>query len=310
METVTDDEFVNEWKVIGLTQRSDRRRWLNHGDIMEACAEKFTNLVYKTVCIEIDVGSREFRNRPDLHIAAHSRLSALIGVHGAQLAEAAFLPPGSMVMEFLPFVPDGMIFGEWTRFVDEPTPLGKIFSNTDLNHIGLPLAISSAMHIPCVVDAKNQTIHNKTKLYDCLDLQQNPWDDRHFTAPIDKVLEAIEKFVVGSKEKRTNFVGGNQDQKTKNKRPEGELLPTVVSASAAKHRQLPPTVPSQSIYCDHFQNLAGDDFVLYNVNCAPVADDDSKAAMVVTPHHYYRTAEWLEAKTHASMNDASILWSR
>jgi len=285
MQNITDDEYINEWKIVGLTQRSDRRKWLNHNDAMDACRERFTNTKYKILCVEIDLGSKEFWNKPDLHIAAHSSLSALIGIHGAQLAEAVFMPPGSLVVELLPFVPDEEVFGEWTRFVDVPTPLGLIFSDTDLNHIGLPLTVSSAMHIPCVSNnlqqQQQQENYNKTKLSKCFDYEENPWDDRHFTVSVDAIVDILEKFVA-------NGMGKNLNE---HDTPGFSSLPSTPAS----------TQPLK--YCKDFKRVAGDDYLLYNVNCVTVTDTSAP----MTLHHYYRTKEWLENKTHSSLTSSSLL---
>jgi hypothetical protein len=92
---VDDEEFINKWKIIGLMQRLDRRIWFSHGQIMDACCDKFTNQKHKVLCVLIDIGSKEFRSKPKLHVAAHSTLSALVGIHGAQLTEAVSMKPSS-----------------------------------------------------------------------------------------------------------------------------------------------------------------------------------------------------------------------
>ena len=51
-------------------------------------------------------------------------------------------------------------------------------------------------------------------------------------------------------------------------------------------------------YCKDFQKAAGDDYVLYNVVCAMGSDSSSP----MLPHQFYRTKEWLERKTHSSLN--------
>ena len=157
------------------------------------------------MCVKIDVGSKEFRNKPDLHIAAHGSLTALIGVRGAQLTEAVFMPYGSLVVECLPFVPDDE-WGGWTRFVHVPTHLGTIFIETDLNTIGLPLTISSTMHVSYV--ANSQEKYNKTKLCICFSLTENPWDDRDFTVPADSIMDILEKFVANGMSKNDHETPG------------------------------------------------------------------------------------------------------
>ena len=282
---VEDNDLVNDWRFVGLAQRSDRRKWLNHGDAMEACRDRFTNPRDKIMCIEIDVGSEEFRNKPDLHIAAHAALSGLIGIHGAQLGEALFMPTGALVAEFLPFVAHDPGWGEWTRFVDKPTPIGKMFENTDLNHIGLPLTASSLMHIPCVASARETC--DKAKMLECLvGYPRRPsleWDNRDFTVPVDAVMDMIEIFVA------SDFNPTNEPYRRLNQR--FPLSGTQSSQQGSKH-------------CEDFVETADDKFVLYNLHCTKVSDpSDDKSA-----HHFYRPKEWIENKTHALLDLPCPSW--
>lgn len=52
------EDFRKEWKIIGITQRSDRRIWLNHDEIMEECYKRYSNMKYKLLCVSVDIGGK------------------------------------------------------------------------------------------------------------------------------------------------------------------------------------------------------------------------------------------------------------
>jgi Glycosyltransferase 61 len=110
-------ESVLRNKIIGLSQRSGRRRWNNLNEIEQECDLVFRQ--HKIICTEINVENEEFR--PYHHAVAHGGLDALFGIHGAQLTEALWMKPGSLVVEFLPWVHEDMIMGGWTRTVSRVT---------------------------------------------------------------------------------------------------------------------------------------------------------------------------------------------
>ncbi len=69
----------------------------------------------------------------------HAACDMLIGIYGAQLTAGIWLKDdGSTAVELLPWIPPKM-FGSWMRVMNAPTPLGEIFNETELNHIGYPL---------------------------------------------------------------------------------------------------------------------------------------------------------------------------
>lgn len=78
---------VIDWKIVGLTHRNFRRIWLNIGDVVSACNEKFRK--HKIVCITVNV---EAVDSAEEQLLMHRSLHAVIGVHGAQLTQAVFLP--------------------------------------------------------------------------------------------------------------------------------------------------------------------------------------------------------------------------
>ena len=103
-EAYTGD--TKEWSIVGLAQRTSRRKWLNLSEVIDSCHEHFlgNNNTNKTqvVCIEVNV---ENTTTPHEQFLLHRSLDALIGVHGAQMTQSLFLPPGSHILELLPWIP-------------------------------------------------------------------------------------------------------------------------------------------------------------------------------------------------------------
>ncbi len=91
---------TTEFHVIGLTQRTYRRAWINLPDVMEKCDAAF---VGRAICVEVNV---EKMSSPYEQLVMHRSLDVLIGVHGAQLTQAVLLPPQGHVLELLPWITD------------------------------------------------------------------------------------------------------------------------------------------------------------------------------------------------------------
>jgi hypothetical protein len=128
------------WRIVGLTQRTRRRKWRNLDQVMQAAYQPLFE--HKILLVVVNVEEDGFS--PYQHVLWHAALDGLVGIHGAQLTEAIWMKPGSWVVELLPFVPDYIHKGSWTKTTDKPTPLGAIFDGTDLNHVGHPLQRGSA----------------------------------------------------------------------------------------------------------------------------------------------------------------------
>jgi hypothetical protein len=186
---------TKEWIIVGLAQRYLRRKWLNLANVTEACNVIFNN--QNMLCIEVNV---EGAKNPYEQFIIHRSLDALVGVHGAQLTQAVFLPAGSHVLELLPWIPE-YIRGGWTARTSRPTPLGIIFHNTDINHYGYSLNRSS---VPLCENAKPDDEK------DCFTSIQNrqmfAWANRDFIVDFNVVMQFVEKFVLHQNDRCTDMM--------------------------------------------------------------------------------------------------------
>ena len=86
----------------------------------------------------MEVNVETMPSGPHTQLIVHRSLDGLIGIHGAQLTQAILLPKGAVVVELLPWAPSDYfgtghkVWGEWTRSVTNPTPLGIIYHNSEL----------------------------------------------------------------------------------------------------------------------------------------------------------------------------------
>jgi len=260
----------HEWKIIGLTQRIKRRRWLNLNDTINHCNTKFHSR--QVICIEVTVESLPSTKTnsplsPEYEqMLVHHSLDALIGIHGAQLTQAVLLPPHATVVELLPFAPSDYfpsgreIWGDWTQQTNAPTPLGVIYHNTDLNHLGYVLGRDSVplcrnmsntvMHVHSNESSRDDDEHhNETELEHCLYHSEESefgdlfrWDERNFNVEISMIDNFIDTFLV------MNDTDSNDN----------------------------------ALSCDELREKGEkDNFVLYNVWC----NDDGNGILV---QHYYR----------------------
>jgi hypothetical protein len=209
---------TDDWKVIGLLQQN-KGRWVNLDQNAKECNKALSR--HKIICIGVNI---EDKKSPFYHRAVmHGALDGLIGIHSAQLTEAVWMKPGSLVVEFLPWMHPEVKASKSVRSVKEATPLGAIFSGTDLNHVGFPLHRQSAP------DCKGQGTQ-ETKCW-----QDHPWDSRDFQATGESIVDALTMFFVANP--------------TKN--------------------------------CTEYQELAADNYVLYNIHCKTEFDT------VPSPHHFF-----------------------
>jgi len=94
---------TKEWKIVGLTQRTYRRTWLNLSEVIDVCDELHNVSQHKVACIEVNV---EKTKSPLEQLLLHGNLDGLIGVHGAQMTQAILLPRNAHVLELLPWIPN------------------------------------------------------------------------------------------------------------------------------------------------------------------------------------------------------------
>lgn len=165
----------DRWIIVGLAQRSGRRKWLHLDAVLKAAQAALLGEKFLFDIVNLD----EEHSTAFDQVVAHGALDALIGIHGAQLTEAVWMKPGATVIELLPYVPSG-VDGGWTKRTDQPTPLGIIFHNTDLQHFGFALSRDSAPY--CLENSSNDLNCWQTK---------HPWDGRDF----ELTSEALEMLV-------------------------------------------------------------------------------------------------------------------
>ncbi|OEU17319.1 hypothetical protein FRACYDRAFT_237729 [Fragilariopsis cylindrus CCMP1102] len=156
MTASDQDDILEGWKVVGLTQRTLRRVWMDIDQSLKACRKNFSS--HKVLCVVVNLEDDEM-NSPIQHMVVHGGLDALIGIHGAQMTEAIFMKEGSLVVEILPFVLGVNRMGHWTR-------------------------------------SKNVQQQQQITLKHCLLEKGNMWSDRDFTVPVDAVTDILNRFVV------------------------------------------------------------------------------------------------------------------
>lgn len=189
-----DDNYngdTKEWKFVGLAQRSYRRSWINLPEVADVCNSLFkTDSAKKVVCIEVNV---EKTNSPYEQLVLHQSVDALVGVHGAQLTQAVLLPPHAHILELLPWVTD-YIRGAWVQTRHTPTPLGIIFHNTDLNHVGYSLGRDS---VPMCEDVGELGSEEEKE---CFISRANKmkfiWENRDFNVNPDMIMHYIDRRIL------------------------------------------------------------------------------------------------------------------
>lgn len=225
----TSDSELSKWKLVGLAQRSGRRRWRDLDSVMLRAQSILADR--RIALVEVNVESST--STAYHQIVMHGALDGLVGIHGAQLTEAVWMKPGSWVVELLPYVPDGVFMGTWTKTTDAPTPIGWMFDGTELNHAGVPLQRESAPYCWDPKDVEDPDL-------ECWRIGNNPWDNRDFVFDASKLEMVLSKLLVGT---------------------------------------------SPSTKCSEYQERAGNDMVLYNINCANGNDE------AVAAHHFYWTKQ-------------------
>lgn len=176
---------MTSWKLVGLSQRKMRRSWIDFDNALSECNNRLNPS--GVACIEVNV-EVEYSN-PLTQLIMHRALDMIIGIHGAALVDAVWMKDGSFVLELLPYVPDDLRMGGWTRSITQPTPLGIIYTETLLNHLGYRLGPSS-------VPQCKEYWQNHTAMVKCL-VQRGRWDNRDFVVDNNIVEEAVTRFLLG-----------------------------------------------------------------------------------------------------------------
>jgi len=250
-----------QWRIIGLSQRSDYRQWLNINEILAYCNTQFYEK--RIVCVEVDVanlptnftsvGINQQLSEVDEQFVLYRSINALIGIHGSQLTQGVLMPTGSITMELFQWFPKNWnytLWGDgWTNSKTSPTPMGILWHNTDINEVSFSLERDSVPLCQNMSDnifvnvPMNDGIYNASELQYCLETNDNlwRWDRRNFNVRLDIIDTFVDVFFYH----RFN-----------------------TSASV---------IP----FCDDLrQRGERNDFVLYNVVCK---DGDGS----ISPHHYY-----------------------
>lgn len=196
---LTDDIQPNEWKIVGLAQREGRRRWLGLDIAIARCNQRF--IPQRIICVEVNIEKEEFSS-PMQHVLAYAGLDALIGIHGAQLTEALLMPSGALVVELLPWIFPGIEWGQWTQWVHRPTPLGVLFSESSLNHIGYPLIRKSAKNY-----CRRESFNGR-----CFSRIPNGWDNRDFHVETEVLHELVDRFVASQSLTCKHFLDHAKDE--------------------------------------------------------------------------------------------------
>jgi hypothetical protein len=189
-----DDSYngdTKEWKFVGLAQRSYRRSWINLPEVANVCNSLYqTDSGTKVACVEVNV---EKTNTPYEQLILHQSVDALIGVHGAQLTQAVLLPHHAHILELLPWVTD-YIRGSWVQTRHTPTPLGIIFHNTDLNHVGYSLDRDS---VPmCKVSGELGSEEEKECFISKANRMKFIWENRDFEVDPTIIMQYIHQRIL------------------------------------------------------------------------------------------------------------------
>jgi hypothetical protein len=156
----------------------------------------------KIICIEVNMDNAASHVLQQAVI--HGSLQALIGIHGSHFVNAVMMPPGATIMELLPWFPDWQRFGrEWARRTDISTPIGSMFFNSDLIHVGYALERSSAPQL-CAHDDDDDSnitmgsVQDDECLYRLTETNRDVvwWGTRDFTVPWTLVQAFIQQFML------------------------------------------------------------------------------------------------------------------
>jgi hypothetical protein len=236
-----------KYRLVGLAQRNGRRRWRDLSALQALVQEQlmWDSKYIALVEMNVEVDSSSYQQ-----LVRHAALDGLIGIHGAQLAEAVWMKDGSWVVELLPFVPQYVYMGHWTRTVHEPTPVGVMFHQTGLNHAGYRIPVELTPYCN----------HNVSDEF-CW--KENMWDGRDFTLTAPVLTQMLDAFFPPS----PSTSSGARSR--------------TGSTDAVATWPANATGPVAPRLCSDLQNRSNGTLVLYNVHCADVAGGPARL------RHYY-----------------------
>jgi len=182
VEGNTHRRSIDNWTLVGLFQRKLRRSWMNFDDALRECNNRLNSR--GVACIELNV-ELEYSN-PLTQLVMHRAVDMVIGIHGAQLASALWMKDHSVLLELLPYVPDG-VKGGFVRDVSRPTQLGVMFSGTPLNHVGHRLG-------PQSVPQCREFWEDHVAMVECV--KKHRWYSRDFDVSYDVIEEAVTRFLL------------------------------------------------------------------------------------------------------------------
>ena len=190
------DEEMDEWRLVGLTQRMLRRRWLEMETSLRRCNDAMNR--HKILCVELNLEKEESNGWTQ--VVEHASIDMIIGVHGAQLVQTIWMKPESIVLELLPFIPPWTTWGTWARQITNPTPLGVIWTGTDLNHVGYRLKRSS---IPFC--------HDKDFTETCYEKHEFDFQKSDVIVDPDIIVDAVKRFLIPSLDSCKDWEDASKD---------------------------------------------------------------------------------------------------
>lgn len=124
-----------DWKIVGLSQRSDRRKWININEVMTHCNNHYH--LNGIVCVEVDVanlptsfidtGRNQSLTAVEEQLVLYRSIDALVGIHGSQLTQGVLMQSNSVMVELMPWLPPPThwnipVFGDgWVNQKNHPT---------------------------------------------------------------------------------------------------------------------------------------------------------------------------------------------
>ena len=158
-------EQYQDYRFIGLCQRRLRRSWHNLSENMRLCENYLQNRI---ICVIVDLDDKSLTMLDQAII--HGSMTALVGIHGSQLANIVLMPPNPIILELNPYMRPEQAFGrQWVRNTAYFTNIGVYLTRRQhMTHIGFPLEKDSVQFL-C---PPNET--DCTHRWDISDFEVNP----------------------------------------------------------------------------------------------------------------------------------------